>query len=266
MIPKRVFYVWGAGEEKSRLADICIENWRMMLPGFEIVEVGEKSGAWFDFDYEYEHCLWFKTVYDLKMWAYVSDYIRVKVVHDHGGVYLDTDVTLYKNLAPMLSQKMFLSNSIVNTPEMAVFGAEKGHPYLRDMIEFYQERIWKSKLYIITTILKDILQSKYGVGIRIHETLENELMTLYPPEYFNPYHYGKPFSHDMVTPNTYAVHWQNGSWQNRRCLYFLMHKHCLPLKVLLRQMEFIARVDAKANCKTVVTDNGKDGGTPEGRP
>ena len=94
MIPKRVFYVWGAGEQKSRLANVCIENWRMMLPAYEIIEVGENSKDWFDFAREYQECLWFRTVYDLKMWAYVADYIRFKVLYDHGGVYLDTDVTI----------------------------------------------------------------------------------------------------------------------------------------------------------------------------
>ena len=39
MIPKRIFYVWGYNEPKSRLADICIENWRDKLPDFEIIEI-----------------------------------------------------------------------------------------------------------------------------------------------------------------------------------------------------------------------------------
>lgn len=41
-IPQRIFYVWGYGERKSQIANICIENWRMMLPDFDIIEVNEK--------------------------------------------------------------------------------------------------------------------------------------------------------------------------------------------------------------------------------
>jgi len=54
MIPKRIFYVWGYGELKSQVANICIENWRMMLPEYEIIEVNEKTTEWFNFDYEYK--------------------------------------------------------------------------------------------------------------------------------------------------------------------------------------------------------------------
>ena len=125
MIPKRIFYVWGYGELKSQVANICIENWQMMLPEYEIIEVNEKTTEWFNFDYEYNNCLWFKTVYDLKMWAYVSDYIRVKVLYDHGGIYSDTDITIYKNIDKFLNKKMFLGNQINNIPDLAFFRCRK---------------------------------------------------------------------------------------------------------------------------------------------
>ena len=128
MIPKRIFYVWGYGERKSQIANICIENWRMMLPDFNIIEVNEKTPEWFDFDYEYNNNLWFKTVYDLKMWANVSDYIRCKVLYDYGGIYFDTDVTVYKDFSSLLNHKMFIGNCLNNIPEMATFGAQKEHP------------------------------------------------------------------------------------------------------------------------------------------
>ncbi len=250
MIPKRIFYVWGYGEEKSRLANICIENWRMIMPDYEIIEINEKAKEWFDFDYEYANNLWFKTVYDLKMWAYVADYMRVKTVYEHGGIYLDTDITVYKKFDDVLNKKMFIGNVINNLPEFAVLGAEKGHPYLADMIEFYQERIWKSPAYIITGVFKEIMENKYHIYFSPNKIFENEYITVFTPEYFHPYHHGQEFSHDLITPNTYAVHWENGSWVNKKNLFFLSNKHRLPLKVLLKQLEFIEKVDANAHKKT----------------
>lgn len=67
MIPKRVFYVWMGGPT-SRLANVCIENWQMMLPGFEIIEVGEKSKDWFDYAVHWQTGSWMnkKNLYFLK--------------------------------------------------------------------------------------------------------------------------------------------------------------------------------------------------------
>ena len=258
MIPKRVFYVW-VGGQKSRLVNVCIENWRMILPDYEIIEVGEKSKDWFDFDREYQECLWFRTVYDLKMWAYVADYIRFKVLYDHGGVYFDTDVTLYKSLNEFLPKKMFLGSNFINLSDVALIGAEKNHPYLKDLVEFYQKRIWESSVYVIGWIFKEVVSDKYGLMISPQENFENEMISVYKPEYFNPHQYWQEFSHNMITPNTYAVHWQNGSWMNKKNLYFLKNKHRMPLKILLKQLDFIERVDAHAHDKTNIDrliDNG----------
>ena len=138
MIPKQIFYIW-LGGKKNILANICIENWRIMLPDYEIIEINEKTPEWFNFDYEYNNNLWFKTVYDLKMWAYASDYIRFSVLYEHGGLYLDTDITVYQNFNPLLNNQMFIGNMINNIPEMAVIGVIKHHPIMKLLRNFYQE-------------------------------------------------------------------------------------------------------------------------------
>jgi len=251
MIPKKIFYIW-LGGEKSKLANICIENWRDKLPEYEIIELNEKSKEWFDFDYEYNNCLWFKTVYDLKMWAYVSDYIRVNVLYNHGGIYLDTDVTVYKDFEPLLNHKMFIGNCLNNVPEMAVFGVEKEHKILKDMIDFYKNEIWKSPLYIISPVFTNILKEKYSIIPSLNENIITDDITLYKPEYFNPYHFSMEFNHNCITKNTYTVHWMGSSWHNRKNLFFLTNKHRIPLKTLLKQLEFIEKTDKNANQKTEI--------------
>lgn len=249
MIDKRIFYVWGYGERKSQIANICIENWRMMLPDYDIIEINENTPKWFDFDYEYNNNLWFKTVYDLKMWAYVSDYMRIKTLYDHGGIYFDTDITVYKDLTPVLKNKMFIGNCLNNIPEMASFGVEKKHPILKDMIIFYQNEIWKSSHYIITRIFNNILQEKYNIVPNINKIVKTDNITIYTPEYFNPHHYSIPFEHSCIKNNTYLVHWMGASWHTKKNLFFLSNKHRLPLNVLLKQLDFIEKHDKGANEK-----------------
>ena len=252
MIPKRIFYVWGYGEPKSRLANICIENWRDKLSDFEIIELNEKSKEWFDFDAEYANNLWFKTVYDLKMWAYVADYMRVKAVHDHGGIYFDTDVIAYKDFSPLLQHKLFIGNCLNNIPEMAVFGAEKGHLLLKAMIDFYQDEIWKSPDFIITQIFKKTLKKVYNLEPNLEKIVQNEDVIIYPPPYFNPLHFDMEFSHDLIKPETYSVHWMGASWHSKKNLFFLSNKHRIPLPTLLKQLTFIEKTDKNANEKVKV--------------
>ena len=255
MIPKRIFYVWGYGEKKSQIANICLENWRMMLPDYEIIEVNEKTPEWFDFNYEYDKNLWFKTVYDLKMWAYVSDYIRVNVIYNHGGIYSDTDVTVYKNLDKFLHKRMFLGNQINNIPDLAFFGAEKNHKYLKDMVDFYQEEIWHDPNYIIINIFKKIIKEKYNITFDNATIFENEYISIYPSDYFFPYFYTNEFSPDIITSNTHTVHWCNSSWMVKKNLFFLSNKHRIPLPVLVKQLKFIEANDKQANKKIEIIQN-----------
>ena len=36
--------------------------------------------------------------YEAKKWGFVSDYARLDIIYEHGGIYLDTDVELVKCL------------------------------------------------------------------------------------------------------------------------------------------------------------------------
>ena len=258
MIPKRIFYVWGYDEKKSRMAEICKENWRLMLPEYEIIEINEKSKEWFDFDYEYENNLWFKTVYDLKMWAYVADYMRTKTIYNHGGIYFDTDVTVYKSLDSLLDKNLFVGATKSNMPELSIFGAQKGNPILKEMLDFYQEKIWHSPSYIICQIFKDILEQNYKVCLNKDKIIETEVATVYPPEYFQPMFYPEEFDAKMLTKNTYTVHWYSASWVTKKNLYFLSNKHRIPLKVLLKQLQFIEKKDIDANKKVTPPQQEKE--------
>lgn len=40
-----------------------------------------------------------REAYEAKKWAFVSDYARLKVLHDHGGFYMDVEVV--KSLDPL---------------------------------------------------------------------------------------------------------------------------------------------------------------------
>ena len=68
-----------------------------------------------------------KAAYEAKAWAFVSDYARLKVVYDNGGIYLDTDVELLKKPDFLLENQCYIG---IQQPESLCttglgFGAQK---------------------------------------------------------------------------------------------------------------------------------------------
>ena len=95
MIPKIIHYCWFGRGEKTPSMLKCIESWKRFCPDYEIKEWNEDN-----FDVE---CIPFvKAAYDAKKWAFVSDYARLRIIWEKGGIYLDTDVELLKSLDDLL--------------------------------------------------------------------------------------------------------------------------------------------------------------------
>lgn len=59
-------------------------------PDYEIIEWNEDN---FDID-QYPYLRW---CYDNKKWAFLSDFARLLVVYQNGGIYFGTDVELIKH-------------------------------------------------------------------------------------------------------------------------------------------------------------------------
>ena len=97
-IPKIIHYVWVGGKEKSELAKKCIESWRKYCPDYQIIE-------WNENNFDMNQNLYLKQAYQAKKFAFVSDYIRLKVLEKFGGIYLDTDIEIAKSLDEFLSHK-----------------------------------------------------------------------------------------------------------------------------------------------------------------
>ena len=91
--------------------------------------------------------------------AFLTDYIRLKVVYDYGGIYLDTDVEIIKPIDSLRTKSAYMG--IENTGRIATglgFAAEAGNKLIKENMEYY-ERLTsfteiKSCPFITTEILK----------------------------------------------------------------------------------------------------------------
>lgn len=132
MIPKKIHYVWVGGSEKPKNIKKCMKTWKKHLKDYEIIEWNENN---FDID---SHPF-VKAAYKAKKWAYVSDYIRMYAIYNYGGIYLDTDVLVLDDLVELLNNKCFVGYENSEFPFTAVFGAKKGHPFIKKILDYYDE-------------------------------------------------------------------------------------------------------------------------------
>ena len=121
MIPKIIHYCWFGGNEKPALAKKCIASWKKFSPDWEIREWNESNFPIQRYPYA-AYCL------ANQKWAFLSDFVRLVVVAEHGGVYFDTDVELLRPLDELCRFDAFYGFESDTTVATGLgFGAEAGH-------------------------------------------------------------------------------------------------------------------------------------------
>lgn len=196
MIPKKIHYVWVGGNEKNNTIKQCMKTWGKHLEGYEVIEWNENN---FDID---SHPF-VKAAYKAKKWAYVSDYIRAYVIYKYGGIYLDTDILVLDNFDRFLNNRAFVGFENPQYPFTAVFGAEPGHPLVKDMIEYY-DRLDEYKFDFEknnTISVSDLLIKKYHCKVGNKFQILDEDIAVYPDIVLcNP------------SENSISIHVFTGTW------------------------------------------------------
>lgn len=223
MIPKKVHYIWLGGTPKSKLAEVCINSWKRILLDYEIIEWNEDN---LNLEEMCKQNLFLKKCVSLKLWAFVSDYIRLHVLYREGGIYLDTDVEVLKSYDDLLFHKIFLGYEGDYYIGTATIGAEKNSPLIKALLDFYEKEIWNVSFINNPIIFKHLLTQKPDLF---------DDCKLYPSDYFSPYTRGMQVEGIVETMNTYSIHWFTNNWNMSMRGYVFMHtKHIKnPIKRIL---------------------------------
>ncbi len=211
MIPKKIHYTWFGHGEKPKLAKKCIASWKKYCPDYEIVE-------WNEDNFNVNMNSYTKMCYKQKKYAFLSDYVRLLVIYEHGGLYFDTDVELIRNPDFLLNQEAFLGfeidstelqEGVVNTGEG--FGAVPNSIAVKRMIEEYDILLDGNSGVLGCPGLNT--KAVLSLGLKKQKGIQYlESVTVYPSEYFNPYQ--STTGALNITENTVSIHWYNGSWLN----------------------------------------------------
>ena len=200
MIPKIIHYCWFGGKEKPDTVKNCIDSWKRFMPDYEIKLWNEDNIDVNMFEYS-------KEAYKNKIWGFVGDPIRIYLLYKYGGIYLDTDVEVYKSFDNLLDNKMFVGFEQPHYFGNATIGAEAGHEYLKEILDEYNKKefIIKNNWWEYETgpmIMTDVL-SKY-VNRDSMKYQETNKLTVYEKKYF--------VNHDKLDNEVYCKHYMLGSW------------------------------------------------------
>ena len=72
-----------------------------------------------------------------KKWAFVSDYVRLYALYNHGGIYMDTDVQVLKPLDAFLNDQAFSGFEAYDRVPTGIMGAEKEHHFFKKLLDYY---------------------------------------------------------------------------------------------------------------------------------
>lgn len=94
----------GPGAELGDFELSCIDSWKKVYPDWEIKYWTDKEIFPLISD-----CKYAVSCYNNKAFAYVGDYARLKILYEHGGFYMDTDVFAVNRIPDSYFEKPFTS-------------------------------------------------------------------------------------------------------------------------------------------------------------
>lgn len=206
--PKVLHYCWFGGKPMSRKAVATVDRWHELMPDYQIIR-------WDESNFNINECPYARDAYKAEKWAFVSDYVRFKVVYDHGGTYMDIGSELLKSIDPLVKESGFTAcdyeSHAVNPGLVLSAGAHCG--LLGEVLESYHDLDFEDSIeflysHTVNQIFGEVLE-RYGYHWGVDALWEYDGFRVYPSEYFCP---KLDFGGFRCTENTYSTHISSASW------------------------------------------------------
>jgi len=209
MIPKKIHYCWFGRNPKPKMVLKCIASWKKFCPDYEIIE-------WNEDNFDVNMNAYTRMCYDQKKYAFLSDYARLLVVAEHGGLYFDTDVELIRSVDHLLAHDAFFC---FETPEYVAsglgFGSAAGGTAITAMAAEYDFLLDGTQGTRGCPRLNTSALVKLGLQQNGMMQVVGDAQIL-TSDYMNPYESATGQLHK--TSNTVSIHWYSASWMSRKTL------------------------------------------------
>lgn len=228
MIPKIIHYSWFSGDPYPEPVRLYMETWKRVLPDYEFVLWDMERAKEID-------AVFFREAIQERKWAFAADYLRCYAVYKYGGIWLDTDVELFQSLDSFLGNRCFIGKEgrpLFNIADSFryiypltahCFGAEKGHPFIHQCVEYYHNRHFVTSvdhslpeslrydMKLLPEIMSILANSQFGYdgGLASEEDIEHldGGISIFPYYVFDLPRYHNP-------NEVFAIHYQVGGWVN----------------------------------------------------
>lgn len=212
MIPKTIHYCWFGNNPIPNNIKKYIKTWEKYCPDYKIIRWDESN-----FDVNCNDFV--KKAYKEKCWAFVSDYARLKIIYDNGGIYLDTDVELVKSFDSLLENNAYFGVQQIDGKVATGlgFGAVKGAQIIKEMMEIYEKKefVFNKRNSLACPILNTEVLEKHGFKKTDNILkLESINTNIYPPKYFDPISPGN--TKYLMCDETYSIHRYTASWTSNK--------------------------------------------------
>jgi hypothetical protein len=206
-IPKTIHYCWFGGKPIRDDFIAYIDTWKKYCPDYEIV-------IWDESNYDYKQNEYMYEAYKQKKWGFVPDYARLDIIYNYGGVYLDTDVELIRNIDDLLCDDAFCGFASRSSVSNGLgFGAVIGFPLILELMKIYDKVSFFNEYGSLNLTASPTFQTEFfrSKGLVLNNTLQKiQDMTIYPSDVLDPFdHITQTF---LVTDNTYSIHHYAGTW------------------------------------------------------
>lgn len=213
MIPKTIHFCWFSDDSFPVEIKLCLNSWKRILPDYTIrlwtYEDAKSIGS--DFVDE---------ALEEKRWAFAADVVRFYAVYKYGGVYMDSDIYLYKRFDEFMEHDGVFTTFLTEEGEdrtglqAAFFMASAGDRFCKKVLDYYAQRHYRlsdgSFDDTISPIVMEQVATVFGFVSKNRNTQLLGKLHVFSTDYL------KPRKKYLRTENTFAEHRIYGSWRKRK--------------------------------------------------
>lgn len=190
------------------LALKCIESWHKYMPDYEYK-------LWNEDNFDLNSVPYVKEAYEVKKYAFVTDYVRLFALFYEGGIYMDTDVEVLKPYDDLLPLSGFTGyeGSKHLPPVTGTMASERGNMWVKEQLDAYigAHFILEDGTFDTTTNTTRIteIMKKNGFVPNGKKQVYKD-MHIFPVNFFCP---RQTTGEILIGENTYCDHHFMGSWE-----------------------------------------------------
>lgn len=211
MIPKTIHLCWFSGSSYPLEVKVCLDTWRRHLPDYTV-------RVWTYDDARAIGIPYLDQALDLRRWAFAADVVRFYAVWKEGGIYMDSDIFLYRRFDEFIPKRGFAT--FCELPSCGHFGiqaaffmGEAGNEFCKKMLDHYATHPYvlpdgTRDETISPTIMTRVAQT-FGFVPEDREQHMGDLH-IYPMRFLSP-----KKKHPRH-PDAFGVHQAHNNWVKRK--------------------------------------------------